>query len=38
MSGFFDIKHQNNTQVRILVMSFYLTDLRGKTPWKYKYE
>jgi len=21
-----------------LVMSFYLTDLRGKAPWKYKYD
>ena len=38
MSGFFDIQTPKQHVGSNLSMSFYLTDLRGKTPWKYKYE
>jgi len=38
MSGFFDIQTPKQHVGSNLLMSFYLTDLRGKTPWKYKYE
>ena len=36
--GSFDIQTPTQHVGSNLVMPFYLTDLRGKIPWKYKYE